>query len=96
MWPSVTKDGLGVPKNAEQTDSWLRKAADQGFVPAQCELGFNLFKNGQPQDAAEAVAWSRKAAEQGYAPAQYFVGLSYAKGFGVLSQRRFAGSRGRP
>ena len=45
---------------------WYRKAAEQGQVDAQYNLGSFYRKGwGVPKDYAEAVKWYRKAAEQG-------------------------------
>ena len=63
---------------------WLRKAAEQGYVPAQHGLGFLYAKGrGVPRDDAEAVVWYREAAEQGYVVSQFRLGAMYAKGGGV-------------
>ena len=51
---------------------WFRKAAEQGYAPAQYELAqTRLFV---VMDDAEHKMWMQKAAEQGYAPAQYELG----------------------
>ena len=64
--------------------SWSRKAADQGNVEAQYNLGVCYDHGyGVPQDTAQAVSWYRKAAEQGDAGAQCALGLYYAHGNGV-------------
>jgi len=46
--------------------TWYRKAADQGYVLAQYNLGIE-YQLGQsvPQDYAEAIRWYRKAAAPG-------------------------------
>ena len=50
---------------------WWRKAAEQGDVRAQNNLGVR-YENGQGvgKDINEAVKWYRKAAEQGDAKAK--------------------------
>jgi hypothetical protein len=62
----------------------IRKLAERGVAPAQCNLGY-IYNNGEgvPQDYKEAVRWFRKAAEQGYAEAQDMLGLMYYMGHGV-------------
>ena len=62
----------------------LRKAAMQGDVDAQFDLGY-MYANGEgvPEDDQEAVRWYRKAAKQGDASAQYNLGVMYGKGEGV-------------
>lgn len=78
-------EGLGVWRNHAEAVKWLRKAAEQGLVPAQYVLGrAYLFPGpGIERNAAEAVKWLRKAAERGDADAQHFLGLAYDRGLGV-------------
>ncbi|EGV34099.1 Sel1 domain protein repeat-containing protein [Thiorhodococcus drewsii AZ1] len=63
---------------------WYLKAARQGFVPAQYNLGVK-YRDGQgvQRDDSIAAALFRKAAEQGDADAQFNLGLFYADGQGV-------------
>ena len=62
----------------------LRKAAMQGDVDAQFDLGIMYYLGeGVPEDDREAVKWLRKAAEEGLAPAQSQLGLMYYNGAGV-------------
>ncbi|OFW08031.1 MAG: hypothetical protein A3H96_21780 [Acidobacteria bacterium RIFCSPLOWO2_02_FULL_67_36] len=67
-----------------QAVAWYRKAADQGDVTAQFNLGVS-YANGRgvPQEYAQAVTWYRKAAEQGEAGAQFNLGMMYSTGKGV-------------
>ena len=46
---------------------WFRKAADQGYAPAQFNLGvmYAQGRGGLPQDLTEALRWLRKAHAQG-------------------------------
>ncbi len=63
---------------------WIKRAADQGYAPAQYNLGLLYFRNrGVIGDDAEAATWYRRAAEQGYAPAQGGLGYMLAYGAGV-------------
>lgn len=58
---------------------WFRKAADQGYVRAQYNVGFLFQKNPwSEQDFAVAALWYREAAEQGFAEAQTNLGWHYA------------------
>lgn len=57
-----------------------RKAAQQGYAPAQVRLGDILDK---AEEDEEAVTWYRKAAEQGSAAGECGLGQMYAKGEGV-------------
>ena len=63
---------------------WFRKAADQGFAPAQHNLGICYSEGiGLTKNPAVAFKWYLKAAEQGYLDAQYRVGGCYLEGHGV-------------
>lgn len=57
-----------------------RKAADQGYAPAQARLGDILDKS---EDNEEAVTWYRKAADQGDPAGLLGLGMMYGKGEGV-------------
>ena len=62
----------------------FRKAAEQGYAAAQCNLGVCYeYSKGLTKDLNEAVKWYRKAVEQGYAHAQYRLALCYDNGRGV-------------
>lgn len=70
--------------NYAEALSWYRKAADQGNVRAQYNLGVMYdHGDGVEQDYAEAVNWFRKAADQGHARAQFNLGNMYSDGTGV-------------
>ena len=77
-------NGQGMPQSSAETLTWYRKAAEQGNVMGQVNLG-QMYANGQgvPQSDSEAVAWYRKAAEQGHAAAQRGLGWMYANGRGI-------------
>ena len=64
--------------------AYLQKAADQGYAPAQNNLGL-LYEDGKgvPQDLGEAAELYQKAAHQGYADAQNNLGWLYQNGKGV-------------
>ncbi len=61
-------------------------AAEQGFAPAQFNLGF-MYENGKGvlKSLIQAFGWYKKSAEQGYAPAQYKIGVMYDNGKVVLT-----------
>jgi TPR repeat protein len=67
-----------------QAAFWYRKAAEQGDVDAQYNLG-SLYYDGRgvPHDYAQAVLWFRKAAERGDSDAQDELGDLYLSGEGV-------------
>ena len=71
-------------KDYAEALKWYRKAAVQGYAPAQHGLGLMYHKGeGVLEDYREAVKWYRKAAEQGHAGAQNNLGNMYHKGYGV-------------
>jgi uncharacterized protein len=74
----------GVPEDYMEAARWSRLAAEQGFAPAQKNLG-DLYEQGEgvPEDHVEAVRWFRLAADQGYADAQTDLGVKYSNGEGV-------------
>ena len=69
---------------AQKAAERFRKAAEQGYAPAQYNLGVCYAKGqGVAQNYAEAVKWYSKAAEQGNKYAQNNLGVCYCKGQGV-------------
>ena len=77
-------EGRGVPKGDKEAAELYRKAAEQGFAPAQYSLGVMYAEGrGVPKDDKQAVGWFRKSAEQGDAYAQSSLGMMYATGRGV-------------
>ncbi len=74
----------GKPKDYAEALKWFRKAADQGSVLGQYNLGVMYADGyGVAQDYTEALKWYRKAAEQGNAFAQNNLGNMYRYGEGV-------------
>lgn len=60
---------------------WCRKAAENGYAPAQNRLGYDYSAGrGVKGDNAAATYWYRKAAEQGNAAAQFNLGAAYGWG----------------
>ena len=59
--------GHGVHQSDKEAVTWYRKAADQGHVNAQFNLGVK-YVNGQgvPKSDKEALKWYQKAANQGH------------------------------
>jgi hypothetical protein len=71
-------------RTASDNPASIRKAAEQGYAPAQNDLGASYYHGqGNPQDFAQAVYWFRKAAEHGNTVAQNNLGASYYAGHGV-------------
>lgn len=77
-------NGQGVEQDYGKAAYWYEKAAKQGNVSAQFNLGV-LYDKGQgvEQDYAKAAYWYEKAAEQGDVTAQFVLGTLYYKGQGV-------------
>lgn len=63
---------------------WYRKAAEQGHVKAQYNLG-HCYYNGKgiTQDNEEAVRWYRESANQDFLLAQLCLGDCYRNGEGI-------------
>jgi len=84
------QEGLGdylyVHKNYAKAAYWWRKAAAQGSVNAETQLGF-VYSSGRmfgvPWNYAKAVYWERKAAAQGSITDETQLGLAYSNGRGV-------------
>ena len=76
--------GKGTSKDMSEAVKWYRKAAEQGYAKAQCNLGNCYYcGNGVLKDVVKAVEWYRKAAEQGIVEAQCSLGWVYEHGDGV-------------
>jgi uncharacterized protein len=70
----------GATIDLKKAFKWHKMAADQGFAPAQFEMGktYLVFRTKVPRISHEEM-WSyyQKAAEQGFAPAQFELGKGY-------------------
>lgn len=78
--------GMHVQPDGKESISWLTKAANQGYAPAEYELGrIYLYGRGIPIDYAQALLRERKAAEQGDPRAQRDLAFMYERGFGVAA-----------
>ena len=76
--------GMHVQPDGKESIHLLTEAANQGYAPAEYELGrIYLYGRGIPTDYAQAQVWERKAAEQGDPRAQRDLAFMYEKGFGV-------------
>ena len=75
----------------ETTLRELRPLAEQGYAPAQYNLGL-MYGNGWgvPQDYQRALKWYKLSAEQGHVGAQFNVGNMYNDGHGVSQDGRQA------
>jgi TPR repeat protein len=73
-----------VNRNDERVVYWYRKAAEQGHVLAQTNLGvFLLDTIGEPQNYKEAFEWLTLGAEQGDPDAYQGLANIYANALGV-------------
>lgn len=55
------------PQNYRMAEHWYREAAEQGYAPAQHNLGLMLIKGqGTRQDVMEGWAWLMLAADHGH------------------------------
>lgn len=76
--------GKNVPQDYIKAAECYKKAAEQGYVPAQFYLGTMYFNGrGVPKDYAKAVEWFTKAAEQGDEKSQLNLSSIYIQGKGV-------------
>jgi len=76
--------GRHVMPNGRESIRLLSEAAEQGYAPAQYEIGrIYLYGRGIPADYQKAWLWEKKAAEQGDARAQHDLAFMYERGFGV-------------
>ena len=63
--------GKGMAKDEEQAVYWYSKAAEQGIVDAQYNLGVCYYNGeGVAKDKDKAKYWLEKSASQGYEPAK--------------------------
>ena len=86
-----SEEGWGVKQSDRQAAKWFRKAAGQGHVNAQHNLGVMYEQGlGVEQDYCQAAEWFRKAAGQGDAGAQHNLGLMYEQGLSVERDDRQA------
>ena len=80
--PSPNND---IQKDLAKTVELWRKAAEQGDIEAQYNLGVCYYNGiGVMKDLSKAVELWRKAAEQGDTEAQYNLGVCYYNGIGVI------------
>jgi TPR repeat protein len=79
--PYESSQKTSVDHGFEKLFERFSKAAEQGYVSAQFNLGA-MYYNGNfvDQNFEKAFEWFSKAAEQGNAPAQYNLGLMYYDG----------------
>ncbi len=71
------KLGRGVQMDTKIAESWYRKAAEQGHLQAEDNLGLVMFNNGK---RAEAMPYLERSAARGEPRAQYVVGTAAFNG----------------
>jgi uncharacterized protein len=75
---------FGVEQNLSNYVHWMRKAAEQGNMEGQFNLGLAYFKGeGVAKNFIESAKWWGKAAEQGDVDAEYTIGVLYYTGTGM-------------
>ncbi len=71
------KLGRGVPTDLAQAESWYRRAAKQGHLQAEDNLGLVLFTANRRK---EAMSYITRSAERGEPRAQYVLGTALFNG----------------
>jgi len=75
---------IGKDKDGQEVIKWFMKASDQGYAPAQTNLGYCYDHGvGLDRDEKEACRLYALAASQGYAQAQFNLSICYYSGKGV-------------
>ncbi len=69
--------GRGVPADMKQAEEWYRRAAGQGHLQAEDNLGLIMFQNGDTRNAMPII---ERSANRGEARAQYVLGTSLFNG----------------
>ena len=69
--------GIGVEPDEEEALAWFTKAALQGQVDAQRELGFVHSIGFSEQQNNESIYWFKKAAEQGCSTSTYMIAREF-------------------
>ncbi|MFX8676627.1 tetratricopeptide repeat protein, partial [Acinetobacter baumannii] len=77
-------NGEGVTKDHKKAFEWALKAANQGDVESQNNIGL-AYENGDgvAKDPVLAKEWFEKAANNGFVLGQYNLALKYLDGNGV-------------
>ncbi|MEN3976486.1 SPOR domain-containing protein [Emcibacter sp. SYSU 3D8] len=71
--------GVAVDKDLDKAEEYYRRAAEQGHVGAQANLGSMLYDRDPPQ-GQEAVSFWQQAARAGDVKSQYLLGVQYVNG----------------
>ncbi len=76
------KYGDGIARDEARAVELYRRAAEQGYPVAMCDLGL-CYELGAGMRQAEAVHWYAQGALAGHAPSQCNLGYCYLTGIGV-------------
>ena len=70
-----------IKRDDAEAARWVEKAAQQGHLEAQSNIGY-LYSAGQgvPRDAERAMSWWLKAGEAGFVQAQFNLAIAYLEG----------------
>jgi TPR repeat protein len=83
--------GYRAEREMGESLKWYKKAAQQGYAPAQSYLSIRYYFGIRvPKDYMEAVKLCAKAAEQGNRNGENMLGLCYANGNGVTQDYKEA------
>jgi TPR repeat protein len=73
----VGPDRFGLKEDDVEAVKWFRKSAEQGYAPAQVEMGERCrWGRGVVTDRAEAIRWYTKGADQNDHDAQWYLFVS--------------------
>ncbi|MGE5539740.1 MAG: tetratricopeptide repeat protein [Gemmatimonas sp.] len=76
--------GHGRRRNDAEAVRWFRIAAEQGYAPAENNLGYMYAEGrGVKRDDQQAVKWYRRAADRAYPPAQTSLAMMVSAGRGM-------------
>lgn len=81
------------PHDTENAMKWFELSANQGYAPAQYNMGQLYWKGDRHckcPDYTEALKWFQKAAEQNYPPAFSAIGIAYKTGRSVTQSYKEA------
>lgn len=94
MYANLLFSGTAIPKDYQQSLSWEKKAAEQGYAPAQSSLGTTYYYGykgeGIEINRSEAFKWYGKGAQGGHDHAQYMYGVMLAEGDSIKKDLRKA------
>lgn len=77
----MLRTGSGVARNQEEALVWYRRAAEQGYGPAQCNLGTALYNGwGTATDPQAAIGWWIRGALNRNPRSMFNLGTELARG----------------